>query len=386
MHQAWNTWAGECFNKLILPALNATLKYSISWIVDPKPIEQILTDSSTARFNDNFEHHQKDGFLDKLPIRDVDAVIDATPNRYHQHNIILVLSAGKHLYVEKPFTINHSGISEVDKVIATHSRKLAYFPLIFRDENGLPVRILTEEIKSGDWYEQFFGSKIDHRLYGVLKSIGDIKCIIGTFLEGEGKKAQISHRLWLGDSDQGGILLDTGSHLLTFLPLLRNKIGDVAIEDSRSGISKDVKNEYKQKTGKSVAETYAELSLRSDKGAMIKLAFGKYTGFDKRVIQIEGEHGFISIDFDSKTTVIDSPIFQGKVTVNHKLKYGIIVPDFIRRLKNPSLHHEYGFSNSRETLKLILTAREFSANSKSFLYDTGDIPSANAIIGMLRNL
>lgn len=374
--------AGECFTEKALPALRATGDFRIEWIVDVLSEQEIRGKLEKIEL-DSFEYHKTDGFLPRIPERIVEAVMDFSPNRYHSHNIVLALNAGKHVYTEKPFAIDERGINQVGRVLSASRDLLVYFADYYRDEKGLPLRVLAGDLKPNDWRAQLI-TGFDESLLQALESIGNVKYVRGTCFEGRGKKSGIDHRLWLGDLDQGGMIFDLGTHLFSFLPILKQKIGNVSIEDCVVGICREAQEEYKRKTGNDMAETYAEVKLKSDKGALIEVAFGKYTGVDERVFYIEGEKGVVIMNFENQSMYVDSPAYRGTATIKSEPKYGIIMKNFARLLKDNNLHAPYQFDNSKETLQTILGAKRCADEKKVLLYDSGAVAGIERFL-MQRN-
>ncbi|MBI2546182.1 Gfo/Idh/MocA family oxidoreductase [Candidatus Woesearchaeota archaeon] len=378
--------AGECFRDKMLPALQKIGNFQIPWIIDVKPEAGLRAYLAETGFKYPFAYHETGRYLVDIPSDSVDVVIDATPSRYRAQNTALSLAAGKHVYAEKPFTINQDGIAQVEAALKMHPGKLAYFAEYSRDEKGLPLRALTGEFVNDNWYAQFIFPGLDAGLLKALHSIGDIREITGTWLEGSGKKSGISHRLWVGDQDQGGQLLDMSTHLFTYLPLFKNKIGSVTIDECVTGICREFQEEYKERTGKDIAETYAEVRLKSEHGFPIRFAFGKYTGVAERVLNIEGRNGFIYMDFETQIMAVNTPAYTGMVQAVSVPKYIIIMSDLFRRLQNPALHQPYQFDNSKETLELILSAKAKIDPERTIVHEAGNIPTLSAFLSPLRRL
>lgn len=238
--------AGECFREKMLPALFDMGDFNVKWVVDILPAETVRKSLIAAGLPDKFKYFTTFGFMKELPGGHVDVVIDASPSRYHAHNLRLALESGKNIYVEKPFAINREDINKVEKALESNSNKLAYFTEYYRDEKGLGFRTLTGEIKPNDWYEAFMEPKINAKMNSVVNSLSKIHKIEGICLEGQGKKSGISHRMWVGDIDQGGQLLDMGTHLFSFLPFLSEKLGKVSTLRCETGVCEEAKEEYQK--------------------------------------------------------------------------------------------------------------------------------------------
>jgi Oxidoreductase family, NAD-binding Rossmann fold len=382
--------AGDIF-KTIKPALDAigTERARIDWIADIKRKEDLP--ANLFNRSDNFIYHQiKGDHLQSLP-SDVDAVLDLTPHEFHASNLQFILSNGKAAFVEKPFAVNREGIANTAEVLSKYPNQLAYFAVYYRDEKGLVVRTLlpddnSQKIRQGDWHSQFLTPVLAPVLPKVLDSIGDLRYIVGTCLEGP-IYGSIVGREWLGDKENGGMALDLGDHVFSFVNLLKDRIGTMTIENAVAGVSKEAFEHYTKFTGKtSMAEMYAEVSMRGGSGFPMRFAMGKYTGVDEWVFHIQGEQGYVHVNLDSKslTTTIDSSVFKGDIKVNSKPKYTLIMSDFLRRAKDPLLQHQYGFENCKETLEMVLDIKDRFNQAPRFEFETGQLPGMDDIRRMYR--
>lgn len=360
--------AGECFREKVLPALFKMGNFSLNWIVDVLPADTVRKSLVAAGLPDKFKYFSAYGFLEELPGGYVDAILDTSPSRYHAHNLCLAIDSGKNIYVEKPFAISLEDIRKVEGALGRNLTNFAYFAEYYRDEKGLGIRALTDEIQAGDWYEKFIEPGVDSSMSLALDSMGKILKIDGVCLEGQGKKAGIGHRPWVGDKDQGGQLLDMSTHLLSDLYLLKDRLGDISLARCVTGVCKEAKEEYESKFRREIAETYAELALTSSSGCNINFKLGKYTGVAQRWLHIRGENGYVFVDFETQQMDVKTPACNRRVRVNSDPKYSIIMQDFKRRLGNSG---DYMFDNSKETLKMILKAR--GNVDESFLYRSGDL-------------
>ncbi len=383
---------GEVCLQRFIPALNAlNTDYEVAWTVTAQPKEQALTEltRAEAKISESFAFYKGDSFLKRLP-EGADLVMDATPSRYHAHNAELASASGVPFYTEKPSTINNEGINKLTLAVARNPGLLAYFVEYYRDEKGIMLRAALSpneqmSIALGSWHEQFFVGGIPAKLQGSIDSIGKIVRIVGTGIEDEGMTGELTYKTWINDRDQGGQLLDRSTHLISFVHMLGNRVGEVAVESIRAGICKKLDAAYKEKTGgETPAETYAEVTLRSQHGFPIIFAFGNYSGTNHRALQIEGEHGIVVVNFATQVMHIDSNQFSGSVEIRSDPKYSIIMADLMRRYDDPKLHHEYGLKNSIQTLRTVIEAREMITPANTFYHDAGHIPGAQEVMNMLR--
>ncbi|MFZ1062299.1 MAG: Gfo/Idh/MocA family oxidoreductase [Acidimicrobiales bacterium] len=90
--------------------------------------------------------------------RDVDAVYVATPHPFHRENAILALEHGKHVLVEKPFTLN---AAEARDVVAA-ARQHDLFALEAMWTRFLPSMIAVRERLAGGDLGEIVGVQADH--------------------------------------------------------------------------------------------------------------------------------------------------------------------------------------------------------------------------------
>lgn len=371
---------GECFKEKMLPPLFNTTGFQVKWAVDVLPGSVIIDSLKRKGLNtDKTEYHHTDGFLSEIPSGDVDIVIDASPSRYHAHNVKLALESGKNIYVEKPYTINPEGVRTIDKALNSNDKNLAYFAEYYRDEKGLPLRLLTGDALKDTWYHQFISPVVSSSLGSVLSSIGKITKVYGNCMEGQGKKSGIGHRKWVGDMDQGGQLLDMSTHLFSFTTLLEPKIGNLKVESCYTGLCREFADEYVKWGGRysdKPAETFAIVKGTTEEGCKVFFEFGKYTGVAERKLDIVGENGRVSMNFENQVMSVSSPAYNGDISVRSEPKYDIIVNDLqrkIRKWEKGRGSYTYGLDESKWTLAKILKAREIAR--PQVIYENGALPS-----------
>ncbi len=136
-----------------------------------------LTDSGVAVAAGSRSQESADRFADRFAIAnrhasyeslvadpDVDVIYVATPHPMHRDNAILALRAGKHVLVEKPFTMNAAEAREIVRVAREHrlfameamwTRFLPHVAVI-RDwlARGLLGDIVTVTADHGQWFAQ----------------------------------------------------------------------------------------------------------------------------------------------------------------------------------------------------------------------------------------
>lgn len=383
---------GEVCLQRVIPALNSVHpNYSVEWVVSAQPKEQALRELSAAGANvsSRLRYYRNEGLLESLP-NGADIVMDTSPSRYHTRNVELAAEKHVHFYTEKPSTVNAEGIGRISRAVSKNPDLLSYFVEYYRDEKGLMLNAALRPdeplaISPGSWHEQFFVGRIPSGLQGSLDSIGRIVRITGTGIEDEGMTGDLTYKTWIGDRDQGGQFLDRSTHLISYLAMLGERVGAVFVEDVKAGICTKFDAAYRKATGGGPAETYAEVTLRSEHGFPILFSFGNYTGTNHRALQIEGDSGIIVVNFATQIMSMESRQFTGDVEVRTEPKYSILMSDLMRRYEDPEYHHQYGLVNSVKTLRTIIEARGMINSENTFYYEAGRAPGNSAeIMGMFR--
>jgi predicted dehydrogenase len=123
------------------------------------------TQASADRFGDEFGIANRHPSYESLVADpDVDVIYVATPHPMHHDNTILALRAGKHVLVEKPFTVNAAEAHEIVQVAretglfameAMWTRHLPHVAVI-RDwlAQGLLGEIVTVTADHGQWFAE----------------------------------------------------------------------------------------------------------------------------------------------------------------------------------------------------------------------------------------
>jgi predicted dehydrogenase len=126
---------------------------------------------SADRFADRFGISNRHASYESLAADpDVDAIYVATPHPMHHDNAILALRAGKHVLVEKPFTMNAAEAREIVEVAREHglfameamwTRFLPHTAVI-RDwiAEGALGDIVAVTADHGQWFAEDAGSRL----------------------------------------------------------------------------------------------------------------------------------------------------------------------------------------------------------------------------------
>lgn len=156
----------------------------------------VAVGSRTQQGADSFEYaDRRYGSYEEL-VRDheVDAVYIATPHAFHRDNALLAIDAGKHVLVEKAFTLNARQAREI--MDAARARGVAVLEAMWT--RFLPhIATVREIIASGE--------------------IGDVLSIIAD--HGQNLPRSKAERLWAPELG-GGALLDLGVYPISFAQMI----------------------------------------------------------------------------------------------------------------------------------------------------------------------
>ena len=156
--------------------------------------------------------HRHDSYAKLVADPDVDVVYIATPHPMHNPHALLALEAGKHVLVEKPFTVN---AGEAGELIRTARRKKLF---------------LMEAM-----WSRFLPSVIKARDIVASGAIGDVRMVMADF----GFRAGVSRKSRLFAPElAGGGLMDVGVYTVSFAMHLLGKPKKIAtlMEPTSTGV------------------------------------------------------------------------------------------------------------------------------------------------------
>jgi scyllo-inositol 2-dehydrogenase (NADP+) len=169
--------SGEVFHA---PIINSLPDYNIKKIVERKSYRssRIFPQVEVVR-----------SFEDLLKDDEIDLVVVNTPNQLHFEMAKAALEAGKHVVVEKPFTVTHNEAVQLDKIAIERGKVLSIFQNRRWDGDFLTVQKIVKEKLLGQLVD--FESNYDRfRNY-------------------------IEKNTWKEESKEGtGLLYNLGSHLI----------------------------------------------------------------------------------------------------------------------------------------------------------------------------
>jgi len=129
---------------------------------------------------------------DLVALRDVDAVVISTPNALHAEQALAAIRQGKHVLLEKPFTVT---VEEADQVLAEADRYGAVVMAAHNARFAPAVQAAAQAVRSGE--------------------LGSVSAVRAVFTHG-GPVTWAAEAQWFYDSalSGGGALLDLGVHLV----------------------------------------------------------------------------------------------------------------------------------------------------------------------------
>jgi len=221
---------------MIQPVNTALLSYGMSGDVFHAPLLQVLPQFNLTHVVQRSSDKAKKDFPNVQVLRsvtdvmsnpEIELVVVNTPNETHLEFASLALQAGKHVVVEKPFTVN---VAEADQLIALakkNNRVLTVFQNRRWDSDFLTVKKIIEE-----------------------KRVGKIVEFVAHY---DRFRNYIEANTWKEEAGRGtGIVYNLGSHMLDQIVEL---FGMPAYVDARIGIQRpggqvddfyDIRMEYKE--------------------------------------------------------------------------------------------------------------------------------------------
>ena len=216
-----------------------------------------------------FERRTTD-WHDILSMDDVDVVSICTPNGAHEEMIAAFLKAGKHLYIDKPLTVNAESADRLLKL----SQSSASLTRMVMNNRFLPATLKAAEICSN-------------------KLLGSITGFSARYLH----SGSIDPNKLMGWKQglEGGVLLDLGSHILDLVTLLCGYPKELVCAFNTLYPTRITKT---GETETRISEDQAVLMLRMPGGALgtveaSKVAYGTQ---DELTFEIYGTSGAIKFN------------------------------------------------------------------------------------------
>ena len=182
---------------------------------------------------------------------EVEAIIVATPSRFHEEGVTAAAEAGKPVLVEKPLAPD---LATCDRIVNT------------AEENQIPLMVAQTSR-----YEGPVRGLIDS-----LPSLGEIR-EVSLLLRSEDRTHM--RGVFRPELDDGGALLDSGVHYFDLLPMIAGPIERVWCE--RHFIR-----------GTAIDDGYTAL-LRTSAGARVVVDMGRWGNSRHETIEVVGERGIL---------------------------------------------------------------------------------------------
>lgn len=201
-----------------LPALQGMDGFSVLALVDPQ-IERAT--ALASRFG--IAHCSRDY---REILNEVDAVIAALPHHLHAPIGVSILSSGKHLLMEKPLAMNSEGCGALIEAASQYNGVLAV---------GQIRRYMSSYIGMKEWLEK--------RVLGEVHSF-DIE-------EGQLYNWPVASDFFFqADKSGGGVLIDTGAHILDAVLWWFGEPTSISYcDDNAGGIEADCTMELRMANG-----------------------------------------------------------------------------------------------------------------------------------------
>lgn len=237
-------------------------------------IEQVITDYKVA-----------------LQDEEIDAVFVLTPNYMHYTISMDAMRAGKHVFCEKPITVNYA----LSKEMAEEAEKL---------NRILDIGVCNRYHKSVELLEQYNREGKFGELYHVYCSFRSFRCIPG--LGGAFTTKSISG---------GGVLIDWGIHFLDLALYVLGGVNPTSVTcDAYSGTAKNMK-EYKYEgtmwaedtsdieNGTNDVEDFISGYIRTDKASIsFNGAWAQNIKKNEMFVDFMGDKGGARLDYGGKFT------------------------------------------------------------------------------------
>lgn len=307
---------GDVFRRFLAPSLEALGAQGLLRVlatVDIKPRQPLECFSGSVEHKIRASHEPLSSLLGDLK-RENPIVILAHDNDLHYQDARDLVEAGFQVMLEKPYVTNREQFDALVRLIAKHPQQIFLMGYYFMRKMS-PLFLLSGMIRHDSFYlttEEVFKSKGTarglHAYAGkLIEVVGEPVSLEVTTLEGAGSSGRLDHRgSYIFDTRRGGgMIQDMGIHALLPLFVLEQYLGRVekpfTAGDVKTAVCRECHHFAKSTYGipeECVAETYAEIGLRTEKGIPAAVSVGKYTAdlpAQKNVV-LRGTKGEIDLD------------------------------------------------------------------------------------------
>jgi predicted dehydrogenase len=199
-------------------------------------------------------HHASADWRDVLADKNVQAVVIATPNKFHAEQAIAALNAGKHVFLEKPMALN---LGEADAILAAMKKSGRIVQIGMSNRFKAGPQALKQAISAGVCGHIYAGETFWYRRRGIPGFGGwfTTKALAG-----------------------GGALIDIGVHMIDLALYLMDFPKPVAVSGTTFNIWKELKD-YNYTSmwgspvpgGKKDVDDYAVAMVRFNQGQILNI-------------------------------------------------------------------------------------------------------------------
>lgn len=311
---------------------------------DPGHIQEALTLAPNARVHDTDQ--------DLIHDPNVDAVVLATPNHMHVTQALMVLAAGKHLFIEKPFGITPAECEELIRAV----------------DNSNCIVIVGHHFR----YSPLF---IELKTLIEAGEIGTPRMISCRELRGPFRKKS---RDWISNSAlSGGLLVEKGVHVFDLLSWLIDSNSTHVTAFGQVAVPKALDHAFP-------VNDHATVCFEFENGVIggYQLCMFADRGSPELELEIFGENGSLAIDIGSNfilKTVAGSTTkhFLKSSSRDALLGYGAINRAFVGNVASRTSP----FASPRNCLRgtMLAIAAEEAINRKSLTYVKGSFENGRAL-------
>ncbi len=291
------------------------------------------------------------------------AVIIATPTRFHVPYAVALLDRGYFVAVEKPYACSGKDIEQFHEAWLRNGDGRLFLLGYYALEKGLAALALARRLEIPAQYLELLsldGGKLEMKR--EMESLGELVSIEAAIFEGIGTAGSLDQRKWVLNPAFGGNTVETFYHLCCMVQLF---VPCVDVREVSLGIARCVLASYPEGT----AETATVASMAGINGVDIRLAAAKYVPphMHRRGMLVKYRGGEIQADFEACSAVLRSSHGVRQVTLSERTKYGAQFRLMASKLNGSDLASEYPLF--REALELTLRIRAVGLKQPLFTYD-----------------
>ncbi len=242
--------------------------------------------------------------LDAKVLSTFAVVFVCNPTNLHVKTARAVLSAGCHVFIEKPLSHTSEGMTELKRAAAKAKRK-AMVACNFRFNQGF--ELMQKILESGK-----LGKPLSARV------------VVGHDITGSRKGVDYRKAYATNKKLGGGVILDSGSHIFDYLTALFGKIVRARAEYGNVG------------PHPMDAEDYASISARFTSGVEASVVLDYFSVPKRHRVEVQCEKGAVSWDFPTSTVEWYDPKkgrMERKICYEGKSKDEIRNDMYIRELR-----------------------------------------------------